>query len=171
MRVQFQLLFALTALSGCVSHVLPLLPEPVPLTMRADVPLEVVTKLAGAQDPLHMAGSSWQFAELEHAVGRAVMNAAAPWADAHRAQREGGWQIQVELIKSDATIADGQARTSLGVRATLRAVVGQVFLGQTQVFSSTAGLAKNAAEAREVLWRCIGNVGRNVSGWLDGVTP
>lgn len=164
-------LLALVALTACVTHVLPLLPEPAPVTVRADLPLDVVTKLAGARDPLPVKGASWQFSELEHAVGRAVMTGAAPWAEAHRAERPGGWQIQVDLIKSDAAVVDGQARTSLGVRATLRAVVGQVYLAQTQSFCMTAGLVRSEAEARDVLWRCIGNVGRNISGWLDGVSP
>ncbi len=165
------LALVLVTLPACVSQVMPLIPESSPVAMRADLPLDVVTKLAGAQDPLPVKGTSWQFSELEHAVGRAVMTGAAPWAEAHRAEREGGWQIQVDVIKSDAAVVDGQARTSLGVRATLRAVVGQVYLAQTQSFCMTAGLVKSEAEARDVLWRCISNVGRNISGWLDGVHP
>ena len=161
----------LAALSGCTAHVMPLLPEPAPVAVRADLPLDVVTKLAGAQDPLRVQGTSWQFSELEHAVGRAVTTGAAAWAETHRAERDGGWQIQVDLIKSDAALVDGQVRTSLGVRATLRAVVGQVYLAQTQVFCQTAGAAKTEAEGRDVVWRCINGLGRNVSGWLDGVHP
>ncbi len=165
------LALALLSLPACVPHVLPLLPEPAPVAVRADLPLDVVTKLAGAQDPLQIKGTSWQFSELEHAVARAVTTAAAPWAEAHRADRPGGWQIQVDLIKSDAEWVDGHARTSLGVRATLRAVTGRVYIGQNQMFCSTAGLAKSEQETRDVLWRCISGLGRSVTGWLDGVTP
>ncbi len=165
------LALALLLLPGCLAGTMPLLPEPTPQAMRTDVPLDVVTKLAGAQDPLPVKGSFWQFSELEHAVARAVLTGAAPWAEAHRAERERGWQIQAELIKSDAEVGSGQVRTSLGVRATLRAVVGQVFLSQTQVFCATAGAAKTEAEARDVLWRCISGLSRNITGWLDGVQP
>ena len=165
------LILALVTLPACLSNVMPLLPDAAPAAIHPSVPLDVVTRLAGAQDPLPMKGSWWQFAELERAIGRAVTNAAAPWAEAHRSEREGGWQLQVEIIKSDAVLEGTQARMSLGLRATLRAIVGPVFIGQTQVFSATAGVAKNETEAREVLWRCIANLGRNVSGWLDGVHP
>ncbi len=165
------LTLAFLALPACLSSTMPLLPEPAPAALRADVPLDVVTKLAGAQDPLAVHGSFWQFSELEHAVARAVLVGAAPWAEAHRAERERGWQIQVDLIKSDASLADGQARASLGVRATLRAVVGQVYIAQTQAFCMTAGLANSEAQARDVVLRCISNLSRSVSGWLDGVQP
>ena len=163
--------FSLLALPACVSQVMPLLPDAPPAMNHTDLSLDVVTRLAGARDPLPMAGSALEFSELERAVGQAVMKAAAPWAEAHRGQREGGWQIQVELIKADASYSDAQARATLGVRATLRGVVGQVFIGQTQVFSSTAGAAKTELEARDVVSRCVGNIGRNVSGWLDGMQP
>ena len=180
---------ALCVLStACMSHVLPLVPEPPaatppsatppgatppvpPATVATPALVDVVTRLAGAADPLVVRGRPWQFSELEHALGRATATAVAPWAQAHRAERAGGWQIQLDLIKADASWQNGMLATNLGVRATLRGMTGQVYLAQTQTFCSASGPAQTEQEGRDLVWRCLAAYGRNLAGWLDGVKP
>lgn len=166
--MRLPVLLALATLPACVSQVMPLLPAPALGEVRAGLPVDVVTKMAGAQDPLAVQGNSWKFSELEHAVARSTLLAIQPWAATNRNE---SWQLQVELIKSGAVLSEHRLQVSLGVRATLRKVAGQVFVGQTQTFCETSGVVQDESEGREVLWRCISRLSGNLAGWLNGNDP
>ena len=106
---------------------------------------------------------------MELALGHAVASAAVPWADSHRTHTGGaGWQLFVEMTSADAEYDDGRAVFTLGVRATLRARAGNVYLAQTQVACRQGGVVPPNRGAR-VMYRCMTEVGHQLANWLDGV--
>ena len=57
---------------------------------------------------------------------------------------------------------------SIGVRATLRARAGNVYLAQTQVSCRQGGIVAPDKGA-PIMYRCMMEIGRDLAGWLDGV--
>jgi hypothetical protein len=166
------LLVALLA-TGCGHSVqiVPLLTAAgVPLTDPTTVPLRVVTRSTAVQDPLPIRGSNIVYGDIEAALGHAIASATVPWADAHRgaATAKEGWSLFVEVTNADAEYEDGRAIFSVGVRATLRARAGNVYLAQTQVSCRQGGIV-SPEKGAPVMYRCMMELGRDLAGWLDGV--
>src|SRR6202011_1562106 len=114
----------------------------IPLTDPTTVPLRVVTRSTGVHDPLHMNGTDVVYGDVEAALGHAIASATVPWADGQRAHptSKDGWQLFVEVTNASATYEDARAIFSVGVRATLRARAGNVYLAQTQTSCRQGGI-------------------------------
>jgi hypothetical protein len=163
---------SLLALAACgPAHVVPLTML-VPVTVQPPIPLEVVTRESGISDPLHFSDghSRVVFAGLEEPMGHAVATAAVPWAELHRADRPDGWQLLVELTQADVQRRSEQVVVTLGVRATLSTRQGNQYLAQTQAHCKQAAFV-TPTNAAPVFYNCMMNVGRELAGWLGGVTP
>ncbi len=164
------LLLLCTAGCGEGARVVPLLANAgIPLTPPTTVPLEVVTRSTAVDDPLPVRGSDVSYTDVEAALGHAVASATVPWAAAHR-QRAGtaGWQLFVEIVSADAEYDDGRVVFTVGVRATLRARAGNIYLAQTQASCRQGGIVRPEKGA-PVMYRCMMEVGHQLDGWLDGV--
>lgn len=157
---------------GCAGgrQIVPLLGAAgVPLTQPITAPLEVVTRSTAVPDPLPVRGSDVAYTDVELALGHAVASSTVPWAESHRARAGGaGWQLFVEMTSADAEYDDGRAVFTLGVRATLRARAGNVYLAQTQAACRQGGVVPPERGAR-VMYRCMTEVGHQLANWLDGV--
>lgn len=166
------LVLALLA-SGCTqgSTIIPLLGTAgIPLTQPTTVPLEVVTRSTAIADPLPVRGTSVAYGDIEAALGHTIASATVPWAERHRVPARGtdGWQLFVELTNADAAYEDGRVIFSVGVRATLRARAGNIYLAQSQASCRQGGLARSDGGA-PVMFRCMMELGHDLAGWLDGV--
>lgn len=144
---------------------------PVTDTAPRQIPLEVATR-SSVPDPLPLSfGGNAKFGDLEASLGHAVATAAVAWADAHRGERPGGWQLLVELAGARAERSlDGVFTVTLNVRATLRARVGLTYLAQTQAHCKEHGLS-TPERAAPLFYGCMMAVGRELAGWLGGVQP
>jgi hypothetical protein len=131
--------------------------------------LEVVPSNAGAPDPTPVWGSSIVYGGLAAAAGQAIGAAAYPWAARHAAERAGGWQLLVELVRAEADAQDGRLTVEIEARVTLRATVGQVHLGQTRGYCKLTEAF--AGDGAPVVHQCLARLARDLSGWLDGITP
>jgi hypothetical protein len=159
--------------AGCGegTTVVPLLAAAgIPLTQPTTVPLEVVTRSTAVADPLLVSGTDVAYGDVEAALGHAVASATVPWAEKHRSVSKGtdGWQLFVEITKATAEYDDGRVIFSIGVRATLRARSGNVYLAQSQASCRQGGIVKSDKGA-PVMYRCMMEVGHDLAGWLDGV--
>ncbi len=156
---------------GGSAEVVPLLSAAgVPIAMPNTVPLEIVTQSTAVADPLPVRNTALGYAEVESALGHAVASATAPWAEGHRKDtaEKGGWQLFVEITNADADYEDGRVVFTVGVRATLRARAGNVFLAQTQASCRQGGIVP-ADRGAPVMYRCMTQVGDQLAGWLTGV--
>jgi hypothetical protein len=164
-------LAALAAGCGSSRQVVPLLATAgVPLTQPTSVPLRVVTRSTAVHDPLQLDGHDIFYGDVESALGHAVASATVPWADRHRgdATDRDGWQLFVEMTNADADYQDGRVVFSIGVRATLRARAGNVYLAQTQATCRQGGLAA-PDQGGPIIYKCMMEIGRDLDGWLEGV--
>lgn len=159
-----------TAGCGESRQIVPLLATSgVPVSQPVTLPLEIVTRSTAVADPLPMRGTDVSYADVEAALGHVVASATVPWADAHRARANGrGWQLSVELTSAEAEYDGGRAVFTLGVRATLRAREGNVYLAQTQAACRQGGVVP-ADQGSSVMVRCMNEVGHQLANWLDGV--
>jgi hypothetical protein len=160
-----------TASCGGSMQIVPLLTAAgVPLTDPTTAPLRVVTRSTAVHDPLRMRGTDVLYGDVESALGHAIASATVPWADEHRARPDSkeGWQLFVELTNAEAWYEDGRAIFSVGVRATLRARAGNVYLAQTQVSCRQGGIV-SPDKGAPIMYRCMMEMGRDLAGWLDGV--
>jgi hypothetical protein len=142
----------------------------IPLTPTTTAPLEVVTRSTAVADPLPVRGTSVAYGDIEAAMGHAVASATVPWASNHRgvSPKGEGWQLFVEITNSDAQYEDGRVIFTVGVRATLRARAGNVYLAQSQASCRQGGLVPSTRGA-PVMYRCMMEIGHDLAGWLDGV--
>ena len=143
---------------------------PVTFTPPAEVPLEIVTRSTAVKDPLVVAGSDISYADLEGAMGHAISTATLPWAEAHLAQRAGGWQLFVEIIEANAEYGGGRLIVTFNTRATLRTRQEHEYLAQTQVPCREAGLTTPETGA-PVVYSCMSRIGRDLASWLGSVDP
>jgi hypothetical protein len=157
-------------LSGCASTKIVALTSAIPISATPNVPLEVTTRSSGIRDPVRVPGSRVAFAGLEESLGHAVASAVAPWAESHRTERPDGWQLIAELIEAHVDRADERFEVVVGVRATLRARLGNVYLAQTQVHCKQSALVV-PSQATPVFYDCLIELGHELNGWLGGVTP
>jgi hypothetical protein len=164
------MLFA-AANCGGSGQIVPLLATSgAPVSEPVTVPLEIATRSTAVPDPLPMRGSDVSYADVEAALGHAVATATVPWADRHRehAGAHAGWQLTVEMTSADAEYDGARAVFTLGVRATLRARDGNVYLAQTQAACRQGGVVAPERGA-SVMYRCMNDVGHQLARWLDGV--
>ena len=164
------MLFAVANCGGS-GQIVPLLATSgAPVSEPVTVPLEIATRSAAVPDPLPMRGSDVSYADVEAALGHAVATATVPWADRHRehAGTNAGWQLTVEMTSADAEYDGARAVFTLGVRATLRARDGNVYLAQTQAACRQGGVVAPERGA-PVMYRCMNDVGHQLASWLDGV--
>jgi hypothetical protein len=143
---------------------------PVTMTPTGAIPLEVTTRSTAVSDPLPVKRTSIAYSQVETALGHAVSSAAVPWAEAHRAKRPDGWQLQVELIQASVEQLDARLIATFCVRATLRTRVGTVYLAQTHAHCVQAGLVP-AKDGAPIVYECMTRIGRDLAGWLGGVEP
>lgn len=173
MRRAPTLFVLMVAYSACSTgpEMVPLLTAAgIPITDPTDVPLRVVTRSTAVRDPLRVRGTSVVYGDVETALGHAISSAAAPWAQGHRDDRKhpDGWELFVEVTNADAVYEEDRVVFSLGVRATLRARAGNLYLGQTQASCRQGGIVQPDKGA-PVVYGCMMEIGRNLAGWLDGV--
>ncbi len=166
----FSFVGAWLALLGGCAELVPVIagPPQVVTAERPAVPMQILTTVAGGEDPLPTRGSRYVLTDLQLAIGRAVGQSTAAWADAHRQERNGGWQLQVELIRSHAASQRESLVVELDVRVTLRTVVGHIYLAQTQVRCRASGTDDTTEQAAQVAGRCVAQLGHDIGGWLDG---
>jgi hypothetical protein len=143
---------------------------PVTLTPKKEIPLEVVTHSTGVPDPMPVAGSSTEYAELESALGIAVSTAAAPWASDHKDQRPQGWQLAIEVTRAEASYSGGRLYVTIDARATLRDRASRDYLAQSLAECKEAGLVPEN-EGAPVIYSCMSHMGRDLAGWLGSVQP
>jgi hypothetical protein len=161
------------ALAGCLSpRVVSLdasrvLPE---LTGKAAPLLDVVSENTSGTDPLPVAGSSFEFQYVSSALGGFIGAAVRDWAERHRAQRVGGWQVFVELTRSRADVSDGRLTVELDARITLRGAIGLVYLAQTPGHCKEA-LPFDPKNASVPAYQCMERMAKDIAGWVEAVSP
>jgi hypothetical protein len=111
-------------------------------------------------------GSTFNFADLEGALGHAITTATVPWADAHKNARPGGLQLVVE---AHAEFDAGRLSVTLTARATLRTRRDHDYIAQTQASCRDAGLT-DPKHGATVIYGCMTRMGRDLAGWL-GAAP
>lgn len=156
---------AMLAASACGQQLVPIIPDGERDTgtaaASADPTFAVVARTMNVRDPLPLAGASVAYADLERALGQAVMRAVRPRHD---------HTLTVELIAAEAEYARARVAVALVARATLRSRAGNAFVGQTQVLCRDAAIVGPEAGAN-VVWACMTQLGRDLGGWLDGIEP
>jgi hypothetical protein len=157
--------------AACAPQLVPLqrdresMPAP-----RSEELFEVIVSVAGGADPMPVRGSRVIYGGLTEATGRFVAGATRAWVERHRAQRMGGWQLLVEIIRSDAEAKGERLTVELETRVTLRGALGQIHLGQTRGYCKVSGPLAEEAGA-PVVYQCLGRMARDLSGWLEGLNP
>jgi hypothetical protein len=155
---------------GCATEVIQLRPEHGSLRSIGSLePLEVIVSLSGASDPLPVQGRRIAYGGLTAAVGQFMEAASRSWAERHRALRPGGWQMLVEIIRSDAELQAGRLTVELEARVTLRGTVGQIHLGQTHGYCKVSDAL--AGDGAPVVYQCLERMSRDLAGWLEGQNP
>jgi hypothetical protein len=155
---------------GCAPALVQLRPEREPVRSAGFVePLEVIASLAGGADPLPVRGSRIAYGGLTGATGQFVGAAARSWAERHRAARPGGWQLLVEIIRSDAETGAGGLTVELETRVTLRGTRGQIHLGQGRGYCKVTGAM--TGDGSPVVYQCLERMSRDLAGWLEGLNP
>jgi hypothetical protein len=131
--------------------------------------LEVIASVAGGADPIPVRGSRLAYAGLTEATRRFIDSAAHPWAERHRPLRAGGWQLLVEITRSDAEVETGRLTVEIEARVTLRGTIGQVHLGQTHGYCKVADTL--AGDGTPIVYTCLERLSRDLAGWLEGENP
>jgi hypothetical protein len=157
--------------AGCAGAIVRLdAAVPITDTTPRAIPLEVITR-SSAPDPLIVERGYARISGLEVSLGHAVSTAVVAWADAHRNERPDGWQLAVDLTRARAERSlDGVITVALNVRATLRTRVGHTYLAQTQAHCSEHAFMR-VEQSAPLFYGCMMAVGRELAGWLGGVTP
>jgi hypothetical protein len=145
--------------------------EPVRPVTLVDGPaqIEVVASLAGGTDPLPVGGSHFAYGGLTTLTGYLIAETTQQWAERHRMLRPGGWQLLVEITRSDAELRSGRLTIEIDTRVTLRATDGQTDLAQTQGHCKTTDAY--LGDGSPVVVACLERMSRDVAGWLQGRAP
>src|SRR5579872_3476485 len=126
-------------LAGCAPRLIQLSPNGQSLLpLAAGQPLEVVVTVAGGVDPLPVSGERVIYGGLADAVSRSILSAGTTWGQRHRLVRAGGWQMLVEIVRSNAEVQAGRLTVEVETRVTFRGTLGQVHLGQTYGYCKEA---------------------------------
>jgi hypothetical protein len=155
---------------ACAPEVIQLRPERGALRPTGPLePLEMIVSVAGGSDPLPVQGRRIAYGGLTGAVGRFMQSDSLPWAERHRTLRPGGWQMLVEITRSDAEVQAGRLTVELEARVTLRGTEGQIHLGQTHGYCKVAGAL--VGDGAPVVYQCLERMARDLTGWLEGQNP
>jgi hypothetical protein len=170
---RLELLVVLLAFEGCVPEVIPLRPDPASIPAATASPLvEVIPSLSGGSDPMPVRGGRFLFGDLAGATARFAAAAARPWAERHAADRPGGWQMLVEIVRSDAELDDWHLTVEIETRVTLRGARGPIHLGQTRGYCKVSDVISDEPGAgSRVVFQCLERMGRDLAGWLEGLGP
>ena len=115
-------------------------------------------------------GGRVDYGGLSNATGRAIAAATAPWAERHRSERVGGWQMLVEIIRSEAEAHAGLMTVEMEARVTMRGSLGQIHLGQTRGYCKVSDLVGDT-DGSGMVFRCLDRMARDLAGWLEGINP
>jgi hypothetical protein len=140
---------------------------PITMTPPGDISLEVVTRSTAVKDPLPVTGSTFNYADLEGALGHAISTATIPWADAHKNARPGGLQLVIDLVEAHAEFDAGRLKVTFTARATLQTRRDHDYIAQTQASCREAGLT-DPRHGATVVYGCMTRLGRDLAGWLGG---
>jgi hypothetical protein len=155
---------------GCAPVLVPLHPEREPARPAGFIePLEVIASVSGGSDPMPVRGGRIAYGGLTGATRQFVAAAARPWAERHLALRPGGWQLLVEIIRSDAETGAGGLTVELETRLTLRGTLGQIHLGQSRGYCKVTGAM--TGDGAPVVFQCLERMSRDLAGWLEGLNP
>jgi hypothetical protein len=132
--------------------------------------LEVITSLDGGCDPMPVHGTRIVYGGLSNVAGRSVAAAATSWAERHHAERNGGWQILLEIVRSDASVHGGRLAVEIETRVTVRGVLRQIHLGQTRGYCKVSDSLADI-DGSSVVYRCLDRMARDLAGWLEGISP
>ncbi|HMJ53853.1 MAG TPA: hypothetical protein VK540_17330 [Polyangiaceae bacterium] len=165
-RTRSSWLFAVLAalVAGCGGRIVVPLRSAVPVKAAhasQQGVLEVVTQSSEASDPLPVSGAGVSYGDLESSLRHAVMAAATPWAGE-------AWRISLDIIAAEAEHGERRLQVSMGVRATLRAKHGNVYLGQTEVACRDSATVP-ADKGQEVFRSCLMQLAGALAGWLGSV--
>jgi hypothetical protein len=155
---------------GCATNLISVLPADAASHAHALAPLEVVARAPATFDPLSLPGSRVAYDNLESALARAVRSGATEWSAAHAATKPRTFELAVELVHAEIEYARARLGVALVVRATLRRREGNEFLAQTQAVCRASALVP-PERGGEVVYRCMEQLGGDLGGWLDGVSP
>ena len=123
--------------------------------------LEVVTQSTEASDPLPVSGTNVSYGAFESTLRQTVWTAAAPWATE-------SWRVSLDIITADAEYAGRRLSVSIGVRATLRAKQGNVYLGQTEVACRDSATVP-PEKGHDVVRSCMMQLAGDLTGWLGAI--
>lgn len=167
-----KLRWALLIILGCGScaRTLITLSAPIADPHTGANPLEVVARASGVTDPLPMHGGHVAWIAVEESLARVIAHAAMPWAETHRNERVGGWQLAVDVWQASVRRHDHAVTVRLSVRATLRTHEGNRYLAQTQSYCQHSMLVESA-DAAPVFYACMNSIGHELAGWLAGISP
>lgn len=115
-------------------------------------------------------GSDVVYGGLSGATGQAIAAATEPWGERHSSERAGGWQMLVEIIRSEAETQSRLMTVEIETRVTMRGSLGQIHLGQTRGYCKVSEVAAESHGAR-VVFRCLDRMARDLAGWLEGLDP
>jgi hypothetical protein len=158
----------LCVLAGCSPRLIVLQPQTSSAEQRQS-PLHVIATVDNAADPLTLRGGNLAFGEVANTLGDVIASAATPWATKHQSQRDGGWELRVDLVQSRAEVSQGLVTIELAARVTLSATVGQVYLAQTHGYCRQTD--KFEGDATRPVYVCMEAMAHDITGWLEGVTP
>ena len=161
MRITTLVMLALCSCSAKVVQVMPDRLATGATSAPADPTFEIVARVAGVHDPLPVSGAEVAYSDLEHTFAQAIVRAVAPRHDS---------VLTVELIGGDASYDSARVAVTLLARATLRSRVGNQFIAQTQV-ACRDGAIVPPQEGGRVVWSCMTRLGKDLSGWLEGLPP
>lgn len=165
------LLLVHLGLVGCTPQLIQLQPDGESMLPPATgQPLEVIASLAGGSDPMKVHCGRMVFGGLVGAASRTVAASTMPWAARHLAERAGGWQMLVELIRTEAEMQAGRLTVEIETRVTLRGAQGQIHLGQTRGYCKVSDVVADADGSR-VVFQCLDRMARDLAGWLEGLNP
>ena len=133
-------------------------------------PLDVVARTTGAEDPLPVKGERLVFTNIAPALGHFVSASLQGWAERHRTQRPGGWELLIEVTRASAVHDHGTFSVDLDADFTLSGEVGRVYLAQTTGHCREAVPAPADDPAR-VIYACMQRIGHDLAGWIEGVNP
>ena len=169
-QIQAALVLTVAAAAvGCPVRVIPLRAERPPLPAAGQA-LEVIPSLAGAADPMPVRFTDIAFGDVAVTTARLIAAAAAPWAARHARERPGGWQMLLEIVRSDAEVREGRLTVEIEARVTVRATAGQMHIGQTRGYCRQSD-DLGGGDGSPVVNRCLERMSRDLAGWLEGLNP
>lgn len=157
------------ALASCAPRMIHLQPEAEwMLSPATSQPLGIVVSLAGGSDPMPVRSSRVVYGGLGSTTSRAIAAVVTPWVERHRSERSGGWQMLVEIVRSEADMQSGRLTIEIETRVTMRGALGPIHLGQTLGYCKVSDVVGDTDGSR-LVFRCLDRMARDLAGWLEGL--